>query len=144
MGGYGKGIMRTFKLATGATALATVAFTLFAGTAAAARTAEAVGGADSITVSINNTDDACWSGTVLLDEALQQTILTVDKPSAVLANIEPGNHRVRIHLYVGEGESCSVNTPAVQLLDTTVTVGDAAGNPIQELLDAGSAALGLK
>ncbi|MFE3542211.1 hypothetical protein ACFXK0_04465 [Nocardia sp. NPDC059177] len=135
--------MRTVKFVTGATALATVAFTLLAGTASAARTAEAVAGADNITVSINNTDDACWSGTIMLDEMLQQSILTVDKPSAVLANVEAGSHRVRVHLYVGEGDTCSVNTPAVELLDTTVTVG-AAGNPIQDLLDAGSSALGLK
>ncbi|WP_336084795.1 hypothetical protein [Nocardia sp. SSK8] len=136
--------MRTFKLATGATALATVAFTLLAGTASAARTADAVGGADNITVSINNTDDACWSGTVMLDEMLQQTILSADKPSAVLTDIAAGEHRVRVHLYVGEGDTCSVNTPAIELLDETVTVGEASGNPIQDLLDSGSAALGLK
>ncbi|MFD6394105.1 hypothetical protein [Nocardia sp. NPDC060259] len=136
--------MRTFKLASGATALAAVAITLFAGTASAARTADAVGGADTITVSINNTDDACWSGTVMVDEMLQSAILSKEKPSAVLANIAAGNHRVRVHLYVGEGESCSVNSPAVELLDKTVAVGDAAGNPIQDLLDSGSAALGLK
>ncbi|WP_280307034.1 hypothetical protein [Nocardia neocaledoniensis] len=132
------------RLATGATALATVALTFFAGTASAARSADAVGGADDITVTITNTDDACWSGTVMVDEMLQGAILSKDKPSAVLANIEAGDHRVRVHLYVGEGENCTVNTPAVELLDTTVTVGAAAGNPIQELLDAGSAALGLK
>ncbi|MFE6922769.1 hypothetical protein ACFVAV_17150 [Nocardia sp. NPDC057663] len=136
--------MRTFKLATGATALVTVAITLFAGTASAARTAEAVGGTDNITVSIDNTDDACWSGTVLLDEMMQSTILSREKPSAVLGNIEAGNHRVRIHLYVGEGDTCSVNSPAIELLDKNVAVGGAAGNPIQDLLDAGSAALGLK
>ncbi|MFC4124125.1 hypothetical protein [Nocardia rhizosphaerae] len=136
--------MRTFKLATGVTALATVALTAFAGTASAARTADAVAGADSITVSIQNTDDACWSGTVMLDEMLQGTILTHEQPTAVLENVEAGEHRVQVHLYVGEGDTCSVHTPAVELLDKTVTVGAAADNPLGDLLDAGSAALGLK
>ncbi|MGW0250277.1 hypothetical protein ACWDYH_26990 [Nocardia goodfellowii] len=137
--------MRTFKLATGATALAAAAITLFAGTASAARTADAVGGKDNITVSINNTDDKCWSGTVLLDEMIQQVLLTPEKPSAVLANIKAGTYQVRIHVYVGEGESCTVNTPAVELLNKSVEVGaTSAGNPLQELIESGSAALGQK
>ncbi|MEU8895351.1 hypothetical protein [Nocardia sp. NPDC048505] len=135
--------MRTLKLATGATALAAATITMLAGTASAARTADAVGGKDDITVSINNTDDKCWSGTVLLDEKLQSVILTPDKPSAVLANLQAGAHQVRVHLYVGEGESCTVNSPAVELLNKNVQVG-AAANPLQELLESGSAALGQK
>ncbi|MFE7723401.1 hypothetical protein ACFU44_30710 [Nocardia rhizosphaerihabitans] len=58
---------------------------------------------------------------------MQSAILSREKPSAVLANIEAGNHRVRIHLYVGEGETCSVNSLAIELLDKTVAVGDTAG-----------------
>ncbi|MEV6277153.1 hypothetical protein [Nocardia sp. NPDC051832] len=136
--------MRTFKLATGATALAAAAITLFAGTASAARTADAVGGKDNITVSINNTDDKCWSGTVMLDDRLQQAILTHEKPSAVLADIKPGTYNVQVHLFVGEGESCTVNKPAIELLNKNVEVGGTAGNPLQDLIESGSAALGQK
>ncbi|MFC9893381.1 hypothetical protein ACFVMC_06785 [Nocardia sp. NPDC127579] len=136
--------MRTLKLATVSTALAAAAMTLLAGTASAAKTADAVGSTDSITVSINNTDDRCWSGTVLLDEMMQQVILTPDKPSAVLKDVAKGTHQVRVHLYVGEGESCTVNSPAVELLNKSVQVGAAAGNPLQDLLETGSAALGQK
>ncbi|MEV0249648.1 hypothetical protein AB0H76_23810 [Nocardia sp. NPDC050712] len=135
--------MRTFKIVTGTTVLAAAMVTMLAGTASAAKTADAVGGKDDITVSINNTDDKCWSGTVLLDEGLQQVILTPDKPSAVLADIKAGAHQVRIHLYVGEGESCTVNNPPVELLNKQVQVG-AAGNPLQDLIESGSAALGQK
>ncbi|MFD6463773.1 hypothetical protein, partial [Streptomyces roseolus] len=82
--------------------------------------------------------------TVLLDEMMQQVILTNDKPTAVIPNVKAGSHQVRIHLYIGEGESCTVNNPAVELLNKRVEVGATTGNPLQDLIASGSAALGQK
>ncbi|MFI6210509.1 hypothetical protein V7968_37015 [Nocardia vulneris] len=116
--------MRILTWAATLAPVAAVVMVAGTGIAAAETTADAVGGKEQITVSVNS-DEKYWVGLVEVDNQIQDFVLgsvgeTVVGPRYVIEKVQPGTHRVKITVSVNGGFGTTA-------LDRDVEVTSAAG-----------------